>query len=145
MIKFISAEDTLPLRSAVLRNGDLPANCYFEADLLPSSFHMGYFHDSGELICILTCQLEAMEGYSGLGYRLRGMATHPQWKGKGIGSELLRTAIGHLSNELQADYVWCNARKAAYSFYLTLGFEMLSEEFEIAGIGPHKVMYLGLR
>ena len=144
MVKFIDAEDTLPLRSEVLRNGEPLAACYFQADRDPTTFHMGYFAPTDELACILTCQLEAMEPYDGLGYRLRGMATHPEWQGKGIGSQLLKAAINHLTHEIKADYLWCNARKVAYDFYQNLGFEFLSEEFEIPGIGSHKVMYLGL-
>lgn len=144
MVKFITAENTLPLRSQVLRNGEPMAVCYFQADHDSATLHMGYFSPADELVCILTIQLEAMESYDGLGYRLRGMATHPGWQGKGIGSILLKAAINHLDLETKADYLWCNARRVAYGFYQHLGFEALSEEFEIPGIGPHKVMYLGL-
>ena len=144
MVKFIAAEDTLSLRSKVLRNGEPLASCYFQADLDSTTLHMGYFSPADTLVCILTCQLEAMEPYEGLGYRLRGMATHPEWRGKGVGSLLLKAAINHLTHEIKADYLWCNARRVAYDFYQNLGFEFQSGEFEIPGIGPHKVMYLGL-
>ncbi len=144
MIKFITATETLPLRSKVLRKGEPMEICHFQADGEPTTFHMGYFSSEGQVICILTCQLESMEPYEGLGYRLRGMATHPEWQGKGIGSILLKAAINHLAHEIKADYLWCHARRVAYDFYQNLAFEFLSEEFEIPGIGPHKVMYLGL-
>ncbi len=144
MIKFITAMDTLPLRSRVLRNGESLDACHFQGDVDPDTFHMGYLSPENEVVCILTCQLESMEQYDGLGYRLRGMATHPEWQGKGIGSQLLKAAINHLAHEIKADYLWCNARRVAYDFYQNLAFEFLSEEFEIPGIGPHKVMYLKL-
>jgi len=104
---------------------------------------MGYLSPQGEIICILTCQQEDMEDYDGLGYRLRGMATHPEWRGRGIGSQLLTAAMAYLT-ERYADYLWCNARRVAYDFYLHLGFDFVSDEFEIPGIGPHRVMYLKL-
>ncbi|MGK6351377.1 GNAT family N-acetyltransferase [Parapedobacter sp. DT-150] len=141
MIRFISTEDTLPLRSRVLRDGAPPDSCYFQGDDSPDTFHMGYVSSQQGIICVLSCQPETMDGYEGLGYRLRGMATHPDWRGKGIGSLLLDAAIDHLTTVLMADYLWCNARRAAYDFYLHLGFSFLSEEFEIPGIGPHKVMF----
>lgn len=143
MIKFISADDVLPLRSLVLRSGAPLDSCRMDVDQLETTFHMGYYEDR-QLVCILTCQLEDLEEYNDIGYRLRGMATHPDFTKKGIGSQLLTAAIDHLIHELKADYLWCNARRVAYSFYLNLGFEILSEEFEIPVIGPHKVMYLGL-
>ncbi|SEL87181.1 GNAT family N-acetyltransferase [Parapedobacter koreensis] len=144
MIKFIDTEDTLPLRSLVLRNGAPLANCHFQGDDSETTFHMGYVANDQDTVCILTCQLEPLEDYQGVGYRLRGMATHPDWQGKRIGSQLLNAAINHLAVDLTADYLWCNARRVAYDFYRHLGFDMISEEFEIPGIGPHKVMYLGL-
>ncbi|WP_257667853.1 GNAT family N-acetyltransferase [Parapedobacter tibetensis] len=144
MIKFIATEDTLPLRSSVLRNGEPTTECYFQADDLPTTFHLGYHSPVDEIVSILTCQLESMEPYTGIGYRLRGMATHPEWQGKGIGTLLLKEVIDHLANEMKADYLWCNARRVAHDFYQNLGFEFLSEEFEIPGIGLHRVMYLDL-
>lgn len=141
MIKFITAEETLPLRSSVLRNGALLSACHFQGDELETTFHMGYQSPQGDVVCILSCQPERLEGYEGEGYRLRGMATHPSWRGNGIGSLLLRAATDYLSTDLQADYLWCNARRVAYDFYLNLGFDIISEEFEIPAIGPHRVMY----
>ncbi|SKB39370.1 Acetyltransferase (GNAT) domain-containing protein [Parapedobacter luteus] len=144
MIRFINAQETLSLRSAVLRVGAPLSDCHFQGDNLETTFHMGYLSGDGDTVCILTCQLEALEGHPGTGYRLRGMATHPDWRGKGIGTELLNAAINHLATGLMADYLWCNARRVAYDFYRQLGFTTLSAEFEIPGIGPHSVMHLAL-
>lgn len=144
MIKFIATEDTLPLRSKVLRDGAPIAECYFQTDDLETTFHMGYVSTAGDLAAVVTCLLEPVEGYEGLGYRIRGMATDPDWQGKGIGTALLTATIDYLTTGLLADYIWCHGRRIAYGFYQHLGFEPLSEEFEIPGIGPHKVMFLKL-
>jgi|SRR5690606_395181 Predicted acyltransferase len=144
MIRFINPEETLPLRSLVLRHGAPLPQCHFQGDNEETTFHMGYLDQKGQIVCILTCQQEPLEGYTGLGYRLRGMATHPDWQGKGLGTDLLQAAIDHLATELEADYLWCNARRVAYDFYQHLGFAIVSDEFEIPGIGPHRVMRLRL-
>jgi len=142
MVKFLIADETLPLRSMVLRDGAPLNDCHFQGDDAPGTFHMGYQSPDGAVVSILTCQSEPMEGYDGIGYRLRGMATHPDWRGKGVGSHLLLSAIEHLSTVVTADYLWCNARRVAYDFYLHLGFDFVSGEFDIPNIGPHRVMYL---
>ncbi|WP_353181960.1 GNAT family N-acetyltransferase [Parapedobacter lycopersici] len=144
MIELIKPEDTLALRSQVLRNGLAPDACLFETDNLPTTFHMGYFLTNGVIAAVLSCQLESLEDYAGIGYRLRGMATDPAWQGKGFGRELLQQTITYLTNDLTVDYLWCNARKIAYGFYQHAGFQFLSAEFEIHGIGPHSVMYFQL-
>ncbi len=36
--------------------------------------------------------------------------------------------------------LWCNARMAAVGFYRRAGFEVVSEEFDVPGIGAHVVM-----
>ncbi|RZK10679.1 MAG: GNAT family N-acetyltransferase [Flavobacterium sp.] len=56
---------------------------------------------------------------------------------------LIKYAIDYLK-EAKADYIWCNARTSAIDFYKKQGFETISEEFEISGVGPHYIMILNL-
>lgn len=72
-------------------------------------------------------------------WRLRGMATAPAVRGKGAGGALLQAAIDYTLAR-QARVLWCNARTPARSFYERYGFTVISDEFEIDGIGPHYVM-----
>jgi len=143
MIKFISSIDTLALRSPVLRDGADPELCRFEGDDDDFSFHLGYFKDD-ILVCIASFHQQGREGFSGTGYQLRGMATLPDFQGMGIGNQLVNFSIVYLRG-LKANYLWCNARKVAFRFYTGLGFEFISEEFEIPGIGPHKAMYVKIQ
>lgn len=143
MIRFISTEDTLALRSFVLREGLDPELCRFEGDNDEFSFHLGYFQDE-ELICIGSFHKQGREGFEGTGYQLRGMATVPGFQGRGIGNQLLNFAIIYLRG-LKVQYLWCNARRIAYHFYLSLGFEFISDEFIMEGIGPHRAMYLKIQ
>ena len=141
MIRFISAEQTLPLRSLVLRDSLPLEECTFAQDNDLTTFHLGLFTESQELICILTCQKENHGKLPHDAYRLRGMATHPNHHRKGYASQLLQAAESHIKTQLEVDYLWFNAREIAFAFYLSQGFEFMSELFEIPGIGPHKEMF----
>lgn len=143
MIRFITTQETLALRSLVLRQGADPELCRFEGDDDETSFHLGYYKDE-MLLCTASFHKQGKEGFSGTGYQLRGMATLEDQQGKGIGNQLLNFAIVYLRG-LKANYLWCNARKKACRFYLGIGFEFISEEFEIEGVGPHREMYLKIQ
>jgi len=142
MIKRITQADTLALRSAVLRNNKPFTECVLPTDDAAGIFHLGYYEE-GQLICIGTFFPEDYPGYGKGGVRLRGMATDPAFAGQGFGARLIKFAINELTSA-KASYIWCNARKTAVGFYSKLGFEIVSEEFEVAGIGPHFNMLIRL-
>jgi ribosomal protein S18 acetylase RimI-like enzyme len=133
MVKQILAGETLPLRSAVLRNNLPLEECVFETD--SQGFHLGAFVDD-KLVSIATFFPEDYSELGHGGYRLRGMATHPNYHGKGYGTQLIQFAINHLQNE-GISYLWCNARSTALGFYKKLNFMVVSDEFIVPGIGPH--------
>lgn len=76
-------------------------------------------------------------------YRLRGMATDPEFQGQGAGSQLLVKGNEILS-EKKVPVWWCNARISAAGYYEKAGLSQLGEPFEIEPIGMHKVMYFVL-
>jgi len=141
MIKFVESEAVLAIRNDVLREGKLSYDqCRFPTDKLPGAFHLGYYVNE-ELVCIASFHPQNYGEFAGTGYQLRGMATIEKYRGKGFGNQLLNFAIVYLKGKNDA-YVWCNARKKAVQFYGKLGFEIISAEFEVRGIGPHFVMYI---
>jgi predicted GNAT family N-acyltransferase len=141
MIKFINSKEVLPIRNEVLREGKLKLEeCVFPTDHIPDSFHLGYFVED-KLVCIASFHPQNYTGCNGIGYQLRGMATLENFRGNGLGNQLVNFAIVYLRGK-KANYVWCNARKKAVQFYSNVGFEIISDEFEVLGIGPHYVMYL---
>jgi ribosomal protein S18 acetylase RimI-like enzyme len=144
MIRFIPVEDTLPIRNDILRGGKLSLDeCRFPGDDAEGAFHLGYF-DNDKQVCIATFHPKNHEGYNGKGFQLRGMATLPDYRGRGIGNQVVNFAIVYLRGQ-KANYVWCNARKSALKFYANLGFEIVSDEFEVPVIGPHRVLYLKIQ
>lgn len=144
MIKFITADDVLDIRNIVLREGKLqPAECRFPSDEVPGAFHLGYY-DQEQLVCVVSFHPQTYAGYQGKAYQLRGMATLQSHRGKSIGNQLVNFAIVYLRGQ-KANYIWCNARLKALKFYQNIGFEIVSDQFEIAGIGPHNVLYLKIQ
>lgn len=140
MIKFVSLTEVLPLRSLVLRNGKAFGECVFHGDEAESSIHLANSIDD-EIISVLTFHVADLPEFEGHGFQLRGMATLPNHRGKGAGNQLLNFAITFLRGR-KVNYIWCNARLSALSFYRGMGFELISEEFIIEEIGPHHKMYL---
>ena len=140
MIKFASLTEVLPLRSLVLRNGKAIGECVFHGDEAESSIHLANSIDD-EIISVLTFHAADLPEFEGHGFQLRGMGTLPNHRGKGAGNQLLNFGVTFLRGR-KVNYIWCNARLSALSFYRGMGFELISEEFIIEGIGPHRKMYL---
>lgn len=135
----ISAQDTYSIRNQVLRPGKPLSSCYFEGDDDDLTFHLGAFIDK-KLCSVASFYFknhpEIKEEYQ---FQLRGMATLPEYRGRGLSKALLETGFP-LIKKNHVNVVWCNARKTAVGFYETVGFTIISSEFEIEGIGPHFLM-----
>lgn len=72
-------------------------------------------------------------------WRLRGMATLPDARDRGIGSAVLARLIEHARSRGAAE-IWCNARIRAVPFYERAGLQAEGEVFDVPGIGPHRLM-----
>jgi len=100
--------------------------------------HFGAF-DGERLVGIVSLYREDRPDGPERGWRLRGMATETDVRGAGFGTALLAACIEHVAASGGGE-LWCNARLAALGFYRRAGFEVVGEEFDIPGIGPHVVM-----
>ena len=139
-IRFIKAQDTWSLRHRVLRPHQTIEDCDYPNDRNPESFHLGVF--LGELLIGVGSfypeKNDALKGWKQ--YRLRGMATHPEFRRQGAGGKLIRFALEHLRAQ-RADLLWCNARDSAKDFYTELGFAIHGTSFNVEGFGEHSVMH----
>jgi GNAT superfamily N-acetyltransferase len=139
VVKFIKAADTYPLRLKVLRPGGILEDCHFPNDRLEGAFHLGV-HVGDQRICVASFYPEKHPTLNcWKQFRLRGMATDPEFQGKGAGSRIIKFAVDHLKKQ-NVDVIWCNARSVAVRFYENLSFVIKGEEFDIPGIGPHFLM-----
>ena len=124
--------ETRPLRHAVLRpHQDIAELAGHEA---PGAFAVGAF-DGGELVSV---GLVAPEGGPGA-WRVRGMATAPEARGRGAGTLVLAALVDHAERK-GAARIWANVRVPARSLYERAGFAVASDVFELPDIGPHVVM-----
>jgi GNAT superfamily N-acetyltransferase len=123
---------TRALRQAILRPHEAVDD--LGADEPSDGFAVGAF-DGDALIAV---GFIAADGEPGA-WRIRGMATEPDARGKGAGTVVLQELLDHAARA-GATRVWCNARVPARSFYERAGFRVVSEVFELAHIGPHVVM-----
>lgn len=151
-VQSIAAEAAWPLRQAVLRPHQSLADCRFPGDAAAGAFHLGGFTAGGQLVAVASFSPEAApaELRMALGlaaepegtdadWRLRGMATLPDWRGQGMGQALLMEGLAHLKAQ-GAAVLWCNARLGALAFYARLGLIAVGEDFELPGIGLHRLL-----
>ncbi len=141
VVTLIKAEDTIDLRSRILRPGQRIDQCRYSEDNLPTTFHLGIF-EKDKIICNGTFIQQGHASFSNAvyPYRLRGMASDINYQGRGLGSALLKEALVFLKQK-NCDLIWFNARVSAEKFYEKLDYQKIDEIFDIPTIGPHKVMY----
>jgi predicted GNAT family N-acyltransferase len=131
--------EIIDLRHAILRAGLPKDAAIFPGDELPSSRHYGAFTPNGQSAAAIGCATFHLNQYEGApAWQLRGMATSNEYRGKGIGRAMLELADSEiLANSSSPRQLWCNARTPAIGFYQTLGWTVVSQEFEIPTAGPH--------
>ena len=137
-IKLISAEETYEIRKRVLRK-NISLTEKTDGDFDDNTFHIGAYLD-GKLGSVSTYVVEGNSYFSGLQYRLRGMATDENYQGNGLGKKSILRAE-EILKERRVDVLWFNARIVALGFYKKLGYEIIGEGFDIKYIGSHFNMY----
>ncbi len=137
-VRSITAADTRPLRQAVLRPHQTIDELVFPGEEDPVAGHLGVFDDE-ELIGVVSIFPEPREAGDDGGWRIRGMATAPAWRRRGVGAALLTAALAHVV-AAGGTSVWCSARTPAVGFYERFGFGTVGDEYDVPDIGPHYLM-----
>lgn len=143
MTRFITLEEAIPIRWETLRVGYPLSSCIISQDTNPCVFHVGE-EEAGRIIGTASFFPANLNARVGIGWQLRMMGVLPDWQGKGVGKNIFLFGAEHLKNHASTNYIWCNAREKAISFYEKCGLFVVSDFFEIEGIGRHKVMLLPL-
>jgi GNAT superfamily N-acetyltransferase len=138
-IEEISAEQTRPIRQAVLRPHQAARELVYPGDDHVGSFHLGAVRGGAVLAILSMYHQPTPDGTPG--WRIRGMASAPEVRGTGYGRLLVEVACDQ-AWAIERAPIWCNARASAFGFYEKLGFMIVGELFEIEGIGTHAVMVL---
>ncbi len=141
MVVHISSIDCIDLRSRILRPNQPIELCHFAEDHFESTFHLGIFKN-GKIISNGTFMQNTNPHFTENKNvcRLRGMATDTQFQGQGLGRLILEKAEAILT-EKNCEILWFNARESAFGFYEKCGYKKIGDMFDIAGVGPHKVMF----
>jgi GNAT superfamily N-acetyltransferase len=141
----IAAEDTWPLRRRVLRPHQEGDAVVLGGDDDPRAAHLGARDASGTIVGIATISPQACPWAPDRAgaWRLRGMATADEQRGRGVGALVLGAALRH-ARERGASLVWCNARVGALVFYGRAGFVAAGERYVDPLLGPHVPMQLDL-
>jgi len=137
----INAADTYDIRHKMLRAGFPRETVHFPKDDDDQTFHLGAF-DGNKLVSVASFYFENHpdlidDEYQ---YRLRGMATLPEYQGQGHSRALLKMAFPIIKLN-QCTLLWCNARVTAIGFYQKVAFEKMGEPFNIPQVGEHILMF----
>lgn len=73
------------------------------------------------------------------GYKLERFAVLSEFRGLGVGQELVKAVLADLP--IDANYIYLHAQIQAMGLYQKLGFESTGPEFEEAGIKHYKMVF----
>ncbi|WP_395142644.1 GNAT family N-acetyltransferase [Armatimonas sp.] len=131
-IKETTADSLIALRWQVLRPGHPESAAHFAEDAAEGSVHFAALDTNG---AVIGCASVIKKNNA---LQLRGMATAPEWQGKGVGQAVLVAVQQHAQRCSLP--LWCNARVSAVGFYQKSGWHTQGEPFTVAGVGPHYLM-----
>ena len=139
-VRHIGSLGTLPIRQKVLRPYQPVEACLYGTDDAEGSFHVGAFHDE-KLVSIASFCLAHHEELEGtFHYRLRAMATLPEYRRMGAGRQVVQYAE-EILREKGVDILWCQGRTSVIAYYESLGFLPQGEVFDYPPIGPHILLF----
>ena len=150
-VRRVPAQAVRPLRTAVLRPGWTDRLATYPEDET-AAVHVAAFLDGADAPdgvgtvyaepppAPLAGEVDRAAYADGAAWRLRGMATSDVARGAGLGRAVLDGCFG-VVRESGGRFLWCNARLVAVGFYRRMGLATAGPEFDIAGIGPHYVMW----
>ena len=130
-IRRARVDELIAVRHAVLREGRPESTAHLTEDHDPLTRHWAA-ERLGIVIGVVSVMSTPDKAQK---WQLRGMAVLPQYRGQGLGDALLQ-AVQHEVHEP----MWCNARTSAEGFYAKNGWTSQGDVFDIAPVGPHRLM-----
>ena len=122
----------LDLRWKVLRIGKPRDTAHYDGIDTDqrTRFLVAYYEN--KMVGCSTLQTDPRDGAM---FRIRGMAVDFDFQNNGIGSKIVEKLQKYAKENNTG--IWCNARIRAVPMYERRGFIIVSDVFEIEGIGPH--------
>lgn len=126
------------IRHLVLREGLPYSSTRWEKDRDKTTSHYGLYINDQPVSIGTTIINKCPEFPARHAVQIRGMATLPDMQSKGYGTRILEKIIEDARDKGTAEILWANIRVSATGFYRKLGFKIISEEFSVPDIGPHR-------
>lgn len=131
----IPASATYDLRQRILRPDQRIGELSRPGDDDPMTAHFGAFE--GERLVAIATVIPEREPDDGPGaWRIRGVATEEDARGRGHGRAVIDACIEHAARH-GGKCVWLNGRVSSERFYRTLGFEPHGAPFDTPPSGLH--------
>jgi predicted GNAT family N-acyltransferase len=134
------AATTRALRREVLRPSWPPDSAMHGDDNADAIHLAGYEGDRLVAACLLLPRPHPLRPDEPNAWQLRGMATAPELRNRGIGAALLKQTVD-TALALGGRILWCEARTSALRFYAQHGFIVDGPEYLHSETGiPHHLM-----
>lgn len=101
------------------------------------AYHM-FVEDHHEVIATLRLFKEGVESKEA---RIGRVAIDPKARGKGIAREMMVKAMSYAKDEMDCEKVRISAQSYLLSFYESMGFHQISDEFLEDGIAHIEMLY----
>ncbi|GIK63365.1 MAG: putative N-acetyltransferase YitI [Chloroflexota bacterium] len=142
-VRPIPVEATYAIRQQVLWPDDPPEAIHRLGDSAVGTLHVGGFWEE-QMVSIATVIRDAPpETQHSTAWRLRAVATLPEFQGRGIGKAVISHCIEYAIQQ-GGTLLWCNARPDAVGFYEKLGFQIEGDLHAGLGHGPRYFMWRSL-
>lgn len=138
-VHLVTPAETRALRQRVLRPHLTVEEVAATDDDVPN---IACYDERGVVVACATVRAEPEPGRElASAWRLRGMASDPELRGRGYGAAVLTAAVDHV-RAAGGTELWCNARIAARGFYERHGWTAVGDVWDEPVIGPHVRMRL---
>jgi GNAT superfamily N-acetyltransferase len=141
VVRAVGAGAVRPLRHTVLRAGRPESTARFAIDQHAGTWHLAAYAGD-RVVGVVTFFPEAYPGAPGRrAERFRSMAVDAEWRGRGVGTLLMREAARRLRDQ-GVELTWAHGRDTALGFYEALGFRVEGDGFidPDTDLGHHDVV-----
>jgi GNAT superfamily N-acetyltransferase len=128
LVRAVTADAVRALRHAVLRAGRPESSARFAIDQQAETWHLAAYAGD-RVVGVVTFFPDAYPGTPGQrAERFRSMAVDAEWRGRGVGTLLMREAARRL-RERGVELTWAHGRDTALGFYEAMGFRVEGDGF----------------
>ena len=140
-VEQVPPETTRPLRQRLLKQNSTLADLAQSDGCYAAAGYFAALDSTRRVLAVASARPEAPPWPTEAAdpWRIRGVVTTEQLRGRGIGTAVLLAVLRHISRH-GGDLAWLNGRTPARAFYERLGFSQRGTEWDDPESGPHMSM-----